>query len=218
MDFQSISIAETIVHGVVFDPKNSDRVKRMDLNVLFASVGKLFDLLEEREVPCVLVGGIAMLAYVEGRNTQVIDLILSKEDLERVPEISIEGHSNEFVRASLGGLQIDILLSENQLFELVSNHYAEPQRFADRDVQTASKRGLLLLKLFALPSLYRQGQFDKVGVYESDIASLLAKEPVAVGELLAELRPLVLETDIEELARILQDIEDRNAKARRRFE
>jgi hypothetical protein len=33
--------------------------------------------------------------------------------------------------------------------------------------------GLILLKLYALPSLYRQGNFAKVGIYENDVATLL---------------------------------------------
>ncbi len=85
-----LGIAETVVYGVAFDLKNNERVTQMDLNELFSSVGKLFDLLEERKVDYVLIGGIAMLAYVEGRNTQDIDLILSRADLERLPELRIE--------------------------------------------------------------------------------------------------------------------------------
>ena len=50
MSTRPFSIAETIVHGVVFDPKNSSRVLEMDLNKLSASVRQLFDLLDEREV------------------------------------------------------------------------------------------------------------------------------------------------------------------------
>jgi hypothetical protein len=34
--------------------------------------------------------------------------------------------------------------------------------------------GLLLLKLYALPSLYREGNFARVGLYENDVATLLS--------------------------------------------
>jgi len=74
-----VNVGEVIVHGVVFDPKNGDRVRAMDLNEIFDSVPKLFDLfdlfdlLDQRDIDYVLVGGIAMLAYVDGRNTQDIN-------------------------------------------------------------------------------------------------------------------------------------------------
>ncbi|MEM9186566.1 MAG: hypothetical protein AAGB00_08740 [Planctomycetota bacterium] len=51
-----VNIGETIVYGIAFDPKNSQRVLGMDLNQLFASVGRLFDLLGERSIDYVLVG------------------------------------------------------------------------------------------------------------------------------------------------------------------
>jgi hypothetical protein len=41
-----VSIAETVVFGVAFDPKNGERVPRRDLNDLYSSVGRLFDLLD----------------------------------------------------------------------------------------------------------------------------------------------------------------------------
>lgn len=62
--------------------------------------------------------------------------------------------------------------------------------------------GLLLLKLYALPSLYRQGSFAHASVYETDIAALmyayrpdmdgLLKEPQATSDL-AELQNIVAE-------------------------
>src|SRR5947209_11831635 len=50
---------------------------------------ELFGLLHERKITYVLVGGIAMLTYIEGRNTRDLDLVLSVESLAAVPEIGI---------------------------------------------------------------------------------------------------------------------------------
>ena len=50
----------------------------------FEIVETLFDTLTDREVNCLLVGGVALLSYVEGRNTQDIALILSRTDLEEL--------------------------------------------------------------------------------------------------------------------------------------
>ena len=38
-------------------------------------MGALFEELETKQVDYVLVGGVALLSYVDGRNTQDIDLI-----------------------------------------------------------------------------------------------------------------------------------------------
>lgn len=70
MRASEIRIGKVIAHGVAFDLKNSSVVQAMDLNELLQSVSRLFELLDEREVDYMLVGGIAMLAYVQGRNTQ----------------------------------------------------------------------------------------------------------------------------------------------------
>ncbi len=102
-----IHIGETIVNGVLFDPKNTEAWRSMDVEGLYRAVPRLFDLLQERGVQYALVGGIAMLAYVEGRNTQDIDLILSAGDLKKVPEIRIEEQNPEFARAWFGELRVD---------------------------------------------------------------------------------------------------------------
>lgn len=217
MDTTSISIAETVVHGLVFDPKNSERIERMDLNQLFASVGRLFDLLDEREVDYVLVGGIAMLAYVEGRNTQDIDLIVSRKDLERVQELRIEDSNADFVRATFGDLQVDLLFTDHALFGNVSKNQCVMQKFAERTVSCATEEGLLLLKLYALPALYRQGQLDKARIYESDIAALLARRDESMQPIFTQLEPLLLDSDSIELRAIVADIEQRLERAKSRF-
>ncbi|MBI5349508.1 MAG: hypothetical protein HZB77_09375, partial [Chloroflexi bacterium] len=49
----------------------------------------MFKLLEERKIGYVLVGWIAMLQYIEGRNTEDIDLIMALSSVQRLPEIKI---------------------------------------------------------------------------------------------------------------------------------
>jgi len=52
-------------------------------------LARLFALLAGRNVPYALVGGIALLRYIHGRNTADVDVILSVNSLAAVPEISI---------------------------------------------------------------------------------------------------------------------------------
>jgi hypothetical protein len=77
--------------------------------------------------------------------------------------------------------------------------------------------GLLLLKLFALPSLYRQGDFARVALYEHDIAMLLRVGPSNVSQLFDELADHVSPNDLQELRSIVAEIEQRAARAAQRW-
>ncbi len=74
---------------------------------LLTQVEQLFDLLDSRKADYVLVGGIALLTYVEGRNTQDIDLSWRHFRLAKLPEIKIESQDMYFARGKFGELQID---------------------------------------------------------------------------------------------------------------
>ena len=71
---------------------------------------------------------------------------------------------------------------------------------------------LILLKLYALPSLYRQGLFDRVSVREGDIASLLQRYRCGVEPLFQRLHPHLQEGDRQELRVIANDILARIAR------
>ena len=62
----------------------------MNPDILIETVSRFFSLLRERQIDYVLVGGIALLQYVEGRNTEDIDLIMAVSALERLPELHLE--------------------------------------------------------------------------------------------------------------------------------
>jgi hypothetical protein len=173
------------------------------------AVRRLFALLDERGVDYLLVGGIALLGYVEGRNTEDIDLIVAAPALERLPEIRLQSREGDFARGILDGLQIDFLLTSHPLFATVQERYATRQRFVEREVPSATVEGLLLLKLFALPSLYRQGNFARVALYEGDVATLLHDYRPPVEPILAELAGHVSATDLAAVRRIVREIEER---------
>ncbi|PIV26287.1 MAG: hypothetical protein COS37_07225 [Anaerolineae bacterium CG03_land_8_20_14_0_80_58_20] len=181
----------------------------MNSDSLIQSVQDFFAVLEQRKIDYVLVGGIATLHYVEGRNTQDLDLLMALSSLEKLPELKISSQDMYFVRANYGELQIDILLTQNPLFKKVHDKYSKSQRFLDRDIPLASVEGLLLLKLYALPSLYRQGNFARVGIYENDIATLLHYYQPNVPALLNELSKYVNENDLAEIKSIMTEIQNR---------
>ncbi len=181
----------------------------MNADSLLAQVEQLFNLLDSRKVDYVLVGGIALLTYVEGRNTQDIDLIMALTSLAKLPEIKITNQDMYFARGQFGELQIDMLLTRNPLFDKVAKKYSTQKQFMDRKIKCATVEGLLLLKLFALPSLYRQGSFERVGIYENDVATLLNAYQPKREPLMAELKKHLNENDMSELQNILSDIEAR---------
>ena len=204
----TIAIADIVRNGILFDMKNWE-VKMPDIEHLPESIERLFQILDERDIDYVLVDGIALLSYVEGRNTQDIDFILSRKELDALPEIIIADVNQDFVRGTFEALQVDILLTQNKLFERVRDRHAAERQFGNRTIRCATVEGLLLLKFFALPSLYRQGQFSKVSIYENDITQLLLNYSVNLSEILKILSQYLLASDLEELQVTATDIQNR---------
>lgn len=207
-------IGSVLRNAVTFNFKNSSEVI-MNADSLLTQVEQLFNLLDSRKVDYVLVGGIALLTYVEGRNTQDIDLIMALPSLAKLPEIKIESQDMYFARGKFAELQIDILLTRNPLFAQVEKKYTSTRKFVDRKIRCATVEGLILLKLFALPSLYRQGSFERVGIYENDIATLLNAFNPKMEPLLKELSNHLNESDMAEARNILKDVEARIQRFRK---
>lgn len=211
----TLAIGEIVRNGVVFDMKNWDGTVASG-DSLPQVVDRLFDLLGERQIDYLLVWGVALLSYVDGRNTQDVNFILARQSLSLLPELVVAEEDKNFARAAFEQLQVDLLLTQNPLFKLVLKNYSTDRAFGDRIVRCATVEGLVLLKLYALPSLYRQGQFDKVSIYESDITLLLLRYPIDVAALKNILKRNVLSSDGQELEQIVADIQTRIARFRQR--
>ena len=215
-------VAEIVRNAVLFGPdaseggvlpgRNVNPSQRQNILPTDRDVVELFTLLAERHIPYLLVGGIAMLRYVEGRNTEHIDLLMSLPSLRQLPEIAIEEQNEYFIRGCFRTVRVDVLLTVNALFAEAQQSFGTTHRFAELDVPTATPEGLVLLKLYALPSLYRQGLFDRVSIYEGDIASLIQRHRPAVEPLLQRLQAHLPAGDLHELQGIVRDIEARIAR------
>jgi hypothetical protein len=211
----TLAIGEIVRNGVVFDMKNwNGNVASEDS--LPQVVDRLFDLLDQRQISYLLVGGVALLSYVDGRNTQDVDFILARQSLSELPELVVAEEDQNFARAAFEQLQVDLLLTQNPLFKLVLQNYSTERPFGDRTIYCVTVEGLVLLKLYALPSLYRQGQFDKVSIYESDITLLMLRYPVDVDALATILKRYILATDWVKLEQIIDDIQARMARFQQR--
>jgi hypothetical protein len=208
------SIAEVLHAATVFgrDGWTSKRMTRNDLpgeSQLARDVLQLFSLLRDRGVSYLLVGGIALLKYIEGRNTQDIDLVFSVEDLSRLPELVLLDQNRDFARGGFQSLRVDVLFTENPLFQLVHDRYSTTHEFEEIEVRTATVEGLLLLKLYALPALYRQGDGQRIALYEADITMLCQRYRPKIDPLLDILTPFVEPAPMQELGNIMTEIAQR---------
>lgn len=206
-------IGDTLRNAVTFNFKNNPEAI-MNANSLLTQVEQLFYLLDSRKVDYVLVGGIALLTYIEGRNTQDIDLIMASPSLAALPEIKVTSQDIYFARGKFGELQIDVLLTKNPF----AKKYSTEKQFMDRKIRCATVEGLILLKLFALPSLYRQRNFERVGIYENDIATLTYIFKPKMKELFAELNKHLNEADMVEVHKIIADVDARIQRFRKASE
>jgi hypothetical protein len=73
-------------------------------------------------------------------------------------------------------------------------------------------RRLCWVKLFALPSLYRQGQLEKSLRYEADIAILYKVTRPNVEPLFETLKPILTEAQLIDVKNIVGEIQQRIAK------
>lgn len=201
-------IGAVVVNANTFTPRRW-KGNPMRADSLLEHVRQLFALLQTRRTAYVLAGGIALLHYVEGRNTEDIDLIMALPALRQLPEIEVKLQDMYFARGLFGELQIDILLTENRLFDLVQRSYSTTEQFLDQAVPIVTVEGLLLLKLYALPSLYRQGSFVRVSIYENDIAALIYTYRPDVQRLFDVLRNYLSVSDLQSLQSIVAEIEAR---------
>lgn len=67
------AISEILNNGITFDLKNWNKAMP-DINHLQEQVEQLFTIFSERNINYLLVGGIALLSYIDGRNTKILIL------------------------------------------------------------------------------------------------------------------------------------------------
>jgi hypothetical protein len=212
---QPVHIGKVVRNARVFNFRH--RGGPLNDSALLEAVERLFALLEERRIDYLLVGGIALRQYVEGRNTEDIDLIMALSSLDLLPELRQVSQKDDFARADFQGLQIDLLLTRNPLFDEARRRHATRQRFMEREIPCATPEGLVLLKLYALPSLYRQGNVTRAALYETDVLTLMHRQDVDPEPLLAELEPHMSATDLAALRQIVAEIRQRIERSGSRF-
>ena len=165
--------------------------------------------LDANGIPHLLLGAMAMLQHIDGRPTRYIDLIIALEDLDKLPNYRIEERNEWFATGTVGPLRIDLHFTANPLFAEVMAKHAMIKILLDVPIRCATPEGIILLKLFALPSLYRQGNVRRAALYETDILQLLHHQPIEPESLLGQLPSHMTESDIRALRDVLADIQQR---------
>jgi len=127
----------------------------------------------------------------------------------------VNDRNADFARCTFQTLGVDILLTAKPVFKHVLENHATTHQFREIGVPCATVDGLIILKLYPLPSLYRQGDFQRAALYESDITMLARRYRSPLGSLLAALRPRMDTGDLEELSNIVREIEQRISRMER---
>lgn len=185
-----------------------------------ADIEELFKELAAARIDAVLIGGLAMLRHVQGRNTEDIDLIVPAEAFGALARLELIDRTTDSARGRFRSIRVDALFSEHPVFGLVARAHAEVVALRDAEtsqdaplrIRCATPLGLAILKLYALPNLYRLGQLDRAALYETDLLALRQQAGVDLGASLRILEAHLGAGDRAELARIVEEIESRAAR------
>ncbi|GAB4440347.1 MAG: hypothetical protein OHK0035_31150 [Cyanobacteria bacterium J069] len=70
----------------------------------------------------------------------------------------------------------------------------------------------MILKFYALPSLYGQGRFDRAALYETDILQLAYRYNLSLEDAMQVVDPHLIASDRSEIREIARDIEQRRQR------
>ncbi|MEL6554897.1 MAG: hypothetical protein AAFQ63_15745, partial [Cyanobacteria bacterium J06621_11] len=163
------------------------------------------DVLERYNIAYALVGGVALMVTTdEARPTEDFDFICDAKQLDKLPDIEVISSDRNFARYQWHGITIDALLTSNKVFKTVVENYSAHYEIGGKQISSISADGLFLLKIYALPSLYRQGQLARADIYEADLVRLLRRNPqINEAALLNYLGTLLEKSQVSELTTIV---------------
>lgn len=173
------------------------------------AVDRLFSLLEQRHIEYSLSGGMALHSYIQTPGSSDLVLLMDLSALENLPELSVSGQEGFSVHTEFEGEPVEIWHTQNPLYYKVCSKFSESRRFLDHDVPMVTVEGLLLLKMFALPSVYRQGSFAEASIQEAEIATLLHDYEPNISHLLDEVAVYLNDEDVTEVISIILDVQKR---------
>ena len=205
-----VNISRVLQGAAVFNfQRHLSRQDFMDASKISSQAEELFDLLDGRGIPYLLVGDLAMLTHVRGRNTDDVDLIIAVFDQRRLePEVVLVDppeQGNPFALGRYKQLRVNYLDASAPIFRCVLQYHGERRGFLfgsgkGRELPVATAAGLMLLKLHALPNVTRQMDWERVNANENDVLILwMAHEQLDPGKMLDEVQPFVDEAGLYSL-------------------
>ncbi len=175
-------IKEIIYSANAFNTRNWFNDYKMNSDNLPKSVDSFLKLLSQNKIDIVIVGGIALLSYMQDRNTQDLDLIVSKADFYKISASLkvVESDENFANCETFDGLKVDFLFTDNAIFNYVKKAFCQKRDYQEGSFYIATVEGLVLMKLYAWADLYFNGKLfnDKYLLtkslrYKNDIEVLL---------------------------------------------
>ena len=203
------SIAEIVRDANDFDTRRwlKNQMPMMNTALLPDDAKSFLRLLEREQIDYCLVGGIALLAYVEERNTKDIDVIIGVGDLELVrPFLTVLDEDKFFLNAKFNELRVDFLKTTRDVFAVVKRDFANPKTFDEGVFPTATPEGIIILKFDALYDLYRRADFNKAARYEWDIRALAQNYQIDWERIWATLAAFFGASEIAEFQKIADEL------------
>lgn len=188
----------------------------LDALIQLDALKQFVSVLDAESIDYALVGGVAlMVAADESRPTDDLAFIVAPERLETVEKVSLISKDANFGRYQWEGITIDALYTNNKIFSYALKNYRCTYDFGECSIASLTAEGLFLLKLYALPSLYLQTQFDRANTYELDLIRLFRRTPEIREEQLFNFLQKHLEfSQIKELREIVEECRQKSQRKR----
>jgi hypothetical protein len=210
-----VSIGAVIQNASLFNTQNWLKGSSMEYQNLPNSVEKFLQIIEETETEIVLVGGIALLAYIKDRNTQDLDLIISRQDYGRLAWfLDVLYLDEDFANCETqDGLRVDFLFTDNIIYDYVRKAFCKKIKFSENEILVATPEGLILMKLYAWTRLrndgYLFGDKDKLTKairYKTDIEVLSVNYEIEFAGIFRVLGKCLGTADLETCRNLIENI------------
>ena len=144
-DIGRILHASRVLGHEAWGPGGRERVLSPDIGgKLGEDLVNFFQLLTDRRVPYLTVGGMAMLAHVRSWNTADIDVIMSAVTLDEISELFIDELDGDSAKCRFESLRVNVRFTVDPLLRSVADNHRVVYRFLDLDVPFATADGLIL--------------------------------------------------------------------------
>jgi hypothetical protein len=177
---------------------------------------ELLRALREQKLDYVIVGELAMSAYLADRFTKDADLLMSPNAFTNLPELQIQERTDFFCCGRFRGIQVVAYSTANPFFEAVRLQFATTAHVGGMEVSAATVEGLIALNLYAIHLLTRQRDFYRNERYEMNIITLLALYETSFEPILSLVSSHVPPDNVKELEDTLEACGKYAARARKR--